>query len=300
MSRRLSAVNLLLRRAVRPILARTGTPDTARRALNASTRLVLHGPGTRTRTDTRNGVPTTEFLPPAPKGDGTILYLHGGGYIAGSPATHRAMLSVLACETGLTVIAPDHRLAPEHPFPAAFDDCRAVLDTLDPAKTVLGGDSAGGGLALALLANVLTEKRKPAGCFAFSPWTDLAATGPSLSENARRDVILPVERMPELLDMVLAGADPRDPRISPLYADFTGAPPVQLHVGLTEILRDDTLRLAERMTAQSCDVTVKTLPHAPHVWQMLVGLVPEARASLHQTAAFVQTCLNPPGPPPEN
>jgi acetyl esterase/lipase len=295
-SLRLAALNLFLRRAVRPLIERTGTPAAARRSLDIATRVFLHGPRIATRETLSNGVPAIEFLPPGPQGDGTILYLHGGAYVAGSPRTHRAMLSVLAATSGVRVLAPDYRLAPEHSALTAFEDASAVMGVLNPERTVLGGDSAGGGLALALLAHLLDRDERPAGLFAFSPWTDLAATGPSLVENAMRDVILPASRLDEVTEMVLQGADPEDPRISPLYADFPGAPPMLLEVGLSEILRDDTLRLAERLREQGADVTLHTLPHAPHVWQMLVGLVPEARVSLERAARFARTCLTPSSP----
>lgn len=294
MSFRLSALNAVSRRVIKPFIARAGKPEDARRHLEISTRLFLHGPRTATERSALNGVPVVTFEPPVARQDGTIFYLHGGGYIAGSPNTHRAMLSVLAASSGSRVIAPDYRLAPEHPVPAAFEDALAVWATLDPKTTVLGGDSAGGGLALALLSEALQQGARPAGLFAYSPWTDLAATGESLKENAERDVILPVERLPELVDMVLAGADARDTRVSPLYANFHGSPPVHLEVGLSEILRDDTLRMAERLSEQGGDVTVETLPHAPHVWQMLVGILPEARISLERTANFIRFCLRPP------
>lgn len=292
MSRRLTVLNVILRRGIRPFVGRTGRPEDARRHLALSTRLFLHGPRVPERDVRIAGVRCREFLPGSP-GEGTILYFHGGAYVAGSPETHRAMLSALAVESGLRVLAPDYRLAPEHPFPAAFEDAAAVADTLDPAQTILGGDSAGGGLALSLLAHQSASGRRPAGCFAFSPWTDLGRGSASLEENAAIDVILPVTRIGELIEMVLAGGDPSDPRISPCHANFAGGPPVHLEVGLTEVLRDDTLRLAKRLTSQGVSVELKTLPHAPHVWQMLTGIVPEARASLRETAAFAKACLSP-------
>ncbi len=296
MSVRLKALNKFLRYAVRPFVGRSGQPEDVRRLLAIATRVFLHGPRVKTEDRVLNGVPALEFIPPEPNGAGTVLYFHGGAYVAGSPWTHRAMLSVLAVETGLRVIAPAYRLAPEQPFPAAFEDAVAIAASLDPSTVVLGGDSAGGGLALALLAREVAHGRKPAGCFAFSPWTDLASTGASLVENAEKEVLLPVKRLPELIDLVLAGGNPVDARISPLYADFHGAPPVSLYVGLTEILRDDTLRMRDRLKDQGCSVKLDTLPNAPHVWQLLVGIVPEARASLGQTASFIRSCLTTPSP----
>lgn len=299
MSLRLAILNVVLRRLIRPFVGRTGRPEDVRRHLALSTGIFLHGPRVPQHVTEIAGVRCRKFLPSTP-GDGTILYFHGGAYVAGSPETHGAMLSLMAVETGLRIIAPDYRLAPEHPFPAAFKDAVAVAETLDLSRTVIGGDSAGGGLALALLSHVTAQGTPPAGTFAFSPWTDLAATGASLSENAGLDVILPSVRLEELVDMVLQGAEPDDPRISLLYADFRGAPQVLLTVALTEILRDDTLRLAARLEQQGAAVTLETLPHAPHVWQMLVGMIPEARASLVDNAAFVRDCLSLPIPPADS
>ncbi len=292
MSLQLSVLNFVMRRMVRPFIERAGRPERARQHLEVSTRLFLHGPKVAKEQSELNGVPVVTFKPQETKADGRILYLHGGGYIAGSPNTHQAMLSFLAKRAGVPVIAPDYRLAPEHPFPAAFEDAQAVLAALDHEATVLGGDSAGGGLALAILADALEAGRVPAGLFAFSPWTELAGTGVSLTENSRRDVILPASRFPELAQMVLAGSDPRDPRVSPLYATLDNVPPIHLEVGLSEILRDDTLRLADRLREHGGNVRVETLQHAPHVWQMLVGLLPESKTSLQRTADFVTTCLS--------
>lgn len=296
MSLRLTLINPFLRRCVRPFVGRSGRPEDVRRHLALATRIFLHGPRVPARDGVLNGVPVVEFLPEGADEDRAIVYFHGGAYVAGSPMTHRAMLSVLARKTGFRVIAPHYRLAPEHPFPAAFEDATRVLSARDPSLTVLGGDSAGGGLALAALAAELGKGRRVAGFFAFSPWTDLAATGASLVENAARDVLLPAKRLPQLVDMVLAGADPRDPRISPHYARFPDPPPFHLTVAESEILRDDALRLAGRLEGQGASVTLDTLAHAPHVWPMLVGLLPEAEVSLDRTASFIRTCLTPPIP----
>ena len=196
-----------------------------------------------------------------PAADPVVLYFHGGGYFFGSAHTHRAMLSQLAQRTGLRVFAPDYRLAPEHPFPAAFDDAVAVWEGLlgqgyEPGQIVLGGDSAGGGLALSLLAQL---------CL-----TDIRA-------------------------LILGGARPHeagDPRLSPLYASFASPPPVRIFAAETEILRDDSLRMRNRLP----DAEIKVSGDLPHVWPMFHDTLPEARQTLDDTAAFIRQALAlPPG-----
>ena len=221
-----------------------------------------------------------------------ILYFHGGGYIAGSPSTHRAMLARLSRLTGVEVVAPRYRLAPEHPFPAAFEDARAAFDALvgqgiSPKNIILGGDSAGGSLALSLLAQLTAEGRAPRALFAFSPLTDMTFSGPSFLTNAGRDPILPASRAELLADWVLAGADPADPRISPLFATFHGPPPVLLQCADSEILRDDTARMAKVLLAAGGDAILDEWQECPHVWQLMDGLVPEARQALTRVASFV-------------
>jgi acetyl esterase/lipase len=231
-----------------------------------------------------------------------ILYLHGGGYVAGSPATHRAMLARLSLLAGVPVLAPDYRLAPENPFPAALEDAAKAWQHLydagyDPEHIVVGGDSAGGGLAFALVSRLCRAGTPPAGAFAFSSWTDLAGRSPSVQENARIDPLLPAARLTEVAQMYLQGHPATDPEASPVLADFPSPPPVLLQHSQTEILRDDTLRLADRLRGFGGTVTVQGWPTPPHVWQIFDGWVPEARAALAQAATFVRAALRPERPP---
>lgn len=219
-----------------------------------------------------------------------ILYFHGGGYIFGSPKTHRAMLAHLSQKTRLTACLPQYRLAPEHPFPTALDDAlSAYIAAADrPEGIILGGDSAGGGLALALLAQILQRGlRPPIGVFAFSPFTDATYSGDSFASNAQVDVVLPAHRSRELAQMYLQGADPADPRVSPLFADFTGAPPIWLAAGDTEILLDDSRRLADRLVDQGVDVTCLVEPDLPHVWPIFQNILPEARQTMTELTGWI-------------
>lgn len=223
----------------------------------------------------------------------TLLYLHGGGYVACSPRTHRPITAAYA-KHGLRVFAPDYRLAPEHPFPAAIEDAvaayRAVRADADPAEPfVLSGDSAGGGLALALLLKLRDlGLPMPDAAALFSPWTDLAVTGATIETNSARDAMFTGDAIRLGPPTYLAGADPRDPLASPLYADLQGLPPLLIHVGEREVLRDDSTRLADRARAAGVPVRVRVWPVVPHVWQIVGPMLPEARDSLHEAAAFLR------------
>jgi epsilon-lactone hydrolase len=221
-----------------------------------------------------------------------LLYLHGGGYVACSPRSHRPITASFA-KAGFDVFVPDYRLAPENPFPAAVDDAEAVWNALiaagDIASTLtVAGDSAGGGLALALMIRLRDKARAlPAAATLFSPWTDLAATGESLRSNARRDPMFRPEGIPRVADWYLNGTDPRTPEASPLYAALGGLPPLFIEVGEREVLRDDSTRLAARARAEGVNVTLNVWPVVPHVWQIACGFLPEGRRSLQQAAAFL-------------
>ena len=297
MSLRLSVLNWAVRWIARPLLERTADGDRAKRDFALLARLqrvapyMLHlvDPGT---------VPLHWISVKRPQPNWVILYLHGGAYLSGSPVTHLGLMARLSKLTEMQVAAPDYRLAPEHPAPAAFDDAVAVHARLlamgYPAeRIILGGDSAGGGLALAVMADLCRRGLQPAGLFAFSAWTDFALTGASLLTNAARDPLLPVARMPEVVALVLGDVDARDPRISPLHAKFEAPPPVFLQVGTEEILLDDSRRMAEVLQQAGGQVTLQEWPDCPHVWQMLDGYVPEARQALIQTADFIGSLTMP-------
>jgi epsilon-lactone hydrolase len=231
----------------------------------------------------------------------SMLYLHGGGYFGCSPRTHRLITSYFA-KHGYQVFAPDYRLAPEHPFPAAVEDAAAAYRGLlaagvKPGQLVLAGDSAGGGLALATLILLRDQGEPlPAAAALFSPWTDLAATGASLTSNRRSDPMFSgVKFGATAAKVYLAGADPRTPLASPLYANLTGLPPLIIQVGEREVLRDDSTRIAERARAAGVTVALSVWPVVPHVWQMFHPFLPEARQALQSAVEFLtqQTATDP-------
>ncbi|MFP4275548.1 MAG: alpha/beta hydrolase [Paracoccaceae bacterium] len=292
---RLRCLNALLRLTAKPALARTNRPESAAVDLSRASRLFRQPPHLL-RLE-RPGPPPLHWISAGPcQPRRAVLWLHGGGYVAGSPATHQGMLGRLSRLSGVEICAPAYRLAQEAPFPAAFDDACAAWEALRrlgyrPADIVLGGDSAGGGLALALLAHLGASGERAAGLVAFSPWTDLTLSGGSVRENARRDPLLPPARAGELVAQVMAGADPADPRASPLFARFEAPPPVLIQLSESEILRDDGLRIAERLRGAGGAVEVQAWPDTPHVWQIFDGWIPEARAALRQAGEFIRNVL---------
>jgi acetyl esterase/lipase len=221
----------------------------------------------------------------------TLLYLHGGGYIACSPKTYRSLTGAYA-RLGFAVFTPDYRLAPDHPFPAAIEDAEAAWHGLvalghAPGSLVVSGDSAGGGLTLALLLSLRDKGQAlPAAAVLFSPWTDLAATGASVAANANREAMLWGPGLQAAASVYLGGADPKTPLASPLYADLRGLPPLLIHCGNREVLLDDSVRLAERARAAGVRVELRIWPVVSHVWQ-LVPFVPEAGESMRIAAGFL-------------
>ncbi|AWZ18945.1 Alpha/beta hydrolase fold-3 protein [Roseovarius sp. TM1035] len=291
MSWQLRLLNRQLRWFEKPALARHDK-DRLRRSFAFKSRLYFHAPfGSSFLRDTLDGVPVQWARARAARPAPVILYFHGGAYVFGTSSTHRAMLAKLSALTGLPACLPDYRLAPEHPFPAQIADALAAYRALRAKQEVIiGGDSAGGGLALALLHEILAQGlAPPLGVFAFSPLTDVTYSGASVTENAARDCVLSASRVGEMLEMFLRGQDPRDPRASPLFGVFSGAPPVWMTVGDTEILRDDTLRMQAALVAQGVQCTLTVAPDHPHVWPIFHNVLPEARSTLRDLAAWISS-----------
>jgi acetyl esterase/lipase len=222
-----------------------------------------------------------------------VLYLHGGGYLFGSPKTHRQVLIAMAKAFQAPAYGLDYRLAPEHPFPAAVEDAAKAYQWLltrhPEADIVLAGDSAGAGLAIATAVGVRDAGfALPKAIVAFSPYSDLAVTGESVEANAKSCAMFTPRGIREAAAIYLAGADARDPRASPLYADLAGLPPMLLFASRHEILRDDTLRLAERASAAGVKVELIVRDRLPHVWPVFVTLLPEARDAFATVTAFAR------------
>ncbi len=224
-----------------------------------------------------------------------LVYLHGGGYFACSARTHRAFTTAFA-RRRLRVYAPDYRLAPENQFPAAVMDAvaawRAVRAEVGASTPmVIAGDSAGGGLALAAMLKLRAEGDPlPAGAALFSPLTDLVGIGESRRTNDKRCAMFYGSGLQRAAEFYMGdgGGDSRDPWASPLYADLQGLPPLLIHVGADETLRDDSTALDERARAAGVRVELTVWPVVPHVWQLFHPFVPEGRQSLASAAAFLR------------
>ncbi len=285
-SLRAHAVNFLLRHTVKRKFAAMTSPMDARAAMTA--RPPRAPRGVRFTQAFLGDVPGEWAEAPDPRAH--MLYLHGGGYMAMSPATHRTITGGFA-RRGFRVFAADYRLAPEHPYPAAVEDALAAWRGLRGAvdgPIVVAGDSAGGGLALALLVALRDAgEAAAAGACLFSPWTDLAATGASLVFNRKRDPMLLSEGIAEIARLYHAHADPRAPLVSPLYADYAGLPPLRFFVGAEEVLLDDSRRAAERARAAGVAADIAIWRGVPHVWPIVGEFLPEARRAMNEAAQFL-------------
>jgi acetyl esterase/lipase len=274
------------------------TIEQKRRRAIAVTRLLPHPPAEVANLPVDvGGLKAARISTPATQKDRHILFLHGGGFILGSSSQYRHFTWRLAAAARAQVLAPDYRLAPEHPFPAAADDAVTAYQWLlangaDPKRLAVVGDSAGGGLTFSLLLRLRDEGLPlPAAAVALSPWTDLALTGASLTRNEAADPMVSVEQARQIVDHYLAGADPRSPYASPLYGDLTGLPPSLIQVGSDEVLRDDATRMADRLRSAGCRAELEIWPRMPHAWQLFAPLIPEAGRAIERIGAFVQERL---------
>ena len=228
-----------------------------------------------------------------------IMYLHGGGYVVGSSRSHIAMAARLAVFARASVSVIDYRLAPEHPYPAAIDDCvaayRAIIEDHDPSSVTIAGDSAGGGATLAtLLALGDAGDPRPGAAYLLSPWTDLTASGESTQTKAGVDPMLKPSALVEFAEQYAAGQPLDTPGISPLFADLVGLPPMLVQVGSDEILLSDSTRLVQAARAAGVLVDFDVAPGMWHVFQAFAGMMPEATTALIEAAAFIRAKTPPP------
>lgn len=281
-----------------------GTPSRAatpaaevRRSLDRVTSLPVPGKVQR-QPVLAGGVPAEWIRPAELPAERIVLYLHGGGYISGSPQTHRGLIGEIARAAGARVLAPDYRLAPEAPFPAAIEDAWAVYwwllqQGVQPGQIVVAGDSAGGGLTIALLLALRDAGLPlPAAAVCLSPWLDLALHGESLVKNSACDYLnLPLLRM--VAQMYLVHRDPHTPLASPLYADLHGLPPLLVQAGLAEMLLDDAKRFARRAADAGVPVELELWENMVHVWHFLYPIEIKARQAIQAIARFVRRQTTP-------
>ena len=239
------------------------------------------------------GVPAEWIVPPNAAADRVILYLHGGGYVMGSINTHRAMIARIARAAQARALALDYRLAPEHPFPAAVDDATAAYRWLlgqgyKPGKTVISGDSAGGGLTLAtLIALRDAGTAMPAAAVPISPWADLEGTGASIQTRAATDPMVDQASLHRMAKLYAGDHNMKNPLISPIHADYKGLPPMLIHVGDAEILLDDSARVTDRAKAAGGNVELEAWPEMFHVWHVFAKILPEGQQAIDRIGSYV-------------
>ncbi|MCZ6642486.1 MAG: alpha/beta hydrolase [Gammaproteobacteria bacterium] len=239
------------------------------------------------------GQPGCRISAPDVRTDRAVLYLHGGGYVMGSTRTHQELMGRISRSANAMVYGLDYRLAPEHPWPAAVDDAVAAWDWLlasgiDANHAVVAGDSAGGGLSVALLLAVKEQsKSMPAGAILFSPWTDLTGSGESVTTRAEADPMIGPDVLGPMANHYHRDTSSDHPSISPLFGDLSGLPPLLIQVGDAEILLDDSTRLQERAVEAGIESTLHVFDEAFHVFQAM-PLVPEAAEALTEMAEFCE------------
>lgn len=296
MSLRLAILNAYLRRVERPALARmvSGRNGRIRLERNAA-RFFRDVPGIRYRRFKTCQAPIVTgqiAVPTRPKPRTAVLYIHGGGYAFGSSETHRRLAGAIARECGADVYVPDYALAPEAPFPAGLNDCVATFTHMFDQgyhHIALVGDSAGGGMVFGTLAYLIRNRLPlPYACVGLSAWTNLTLASDSLRRNDRTEVTLPPSRMADTAAAYLGDTPADHPFASPVFAQFTGAPPCLLHVSDCEILEDDTHDLADVLRRDGADVTVRTWEKTPHVWHLYHGNLPEADEAITDVADFLK------------
>jgi acetyl esterase/lipase len=242
------------------------------------------------------GVPGWWCRPKDAVAEAAILYFHGGAYVAGSARSFQHFVGQVAVRAKLAAFVPEYSLAPEHPFPEAINEARAAYRGLAEqgvTKIALAGDSAGGGLALALLSRVTAKSRdgstlRPIGAAVMSPWTDLTLSGSSMETRAEADPLLTKNSLASAARLYLGSYNPRDPCASPLYGHLAELPPVKIHVGDDEILLDDSLRYGERLEREGGTIQVHSWEGMIHVFPSNVEVLHAARVALDDIGAFLQ------------
>ncbi len=226
--------------------------------------------------------------------DRVILFLHGGGFIAGSINCHRKLAAHLAKATGCRALVPSYRLAPENSFPAQLDDTFGIYQWLlnegfDPSHVATMGDSAGGNLAISICLRAQAQNLPfPAAIIGISPWLDMEVKGWTLDTNKDRSAVGSRESYQQIVGMLLKGHDPTDPFANPLYADLTGFPPIYLSAGTEEALLDNPQRLAESAKKARVDVTLKIAEGMQHVYEFMAGRAPEADEAIADIAVWLR------------
>ena len=241
-----------------------------------------------------DGVPADLVSAGGPSSGKAILYLHGGGYVIGSSATHGELARRLSAAADADVLAIDYRLAPENPFPAPVEDAVTAYKWLigqgcDPAGVAIAGDSAGGGLTVATLVSLRDHGIPLPACgVCLSPWVDMECLGESMNSRASLDPMVQREGLVAMADTYLDGADPRTPLAAPMYADLNGLPHLLIQVGTSETLYDDATRLAERAEAAGVETCFESWEEMIHVWHLFAPMLDDGQRAIERIGEFVR------------
>lgn len=245
-------------------------------------------------------IPAEWIIPAGASESHTILFFHGGAYNSGTITSHRSLVANITHASKARGLIIDYRLAPEHPFPAALEDARTAYgwlleQGLAPEKIVIAGDSAGGGLTMALLLDLRDrEKPLPAAAVCLSPWLDLTCSGDSWTTNRGKDMMLDPGSIRDSARVYLDGTDPRTPLASPAFADLQGLPPLLIQVGSSEYLLSDSVSLGEKARDSGLDVTLEVWEGMQHEWHFAANIMPEGRQAIDGIGEFIQAQLEPP------
>jgi epsilon-lactone hydrolase len=289
----IDAVRALLRSKPRPV----GWPARRKRLDEVGTVWPVADDVEFTAVDV-DGVPGEYSIVPGSDASRVLMFFHGGGYCSGSIQSHRRWVTEGGRAAKMRTLAVAYRVAPENPFPAACDDALTAWRFLrnqgiDAAKIAIGGDSAGAGLTLGLIGRLRDANEElPACAWLISPWSDLTMSGSSLVSKAEIDPLIHKEYLNELADAYLpAGMDRKDPRVSPLHADFRKFPPMLIQVGSNETLLDDATRLAARAGAADVAVTLEIWPNMIHAWPLWNAHLEDGRRAIVSAGAFIRSHL---------
>lgn len=279
------------RRAIGKVIGSPDDPIEVQRAALERVGKLPRPRGARAEEIQLGGVRCLRLTPTRTVNERHLIYLHGGGYVMGSPESHAAWVQWMGMRANAVVTLVDYRLAPENPYPAAIDDCvaavRGLYETVDPADVTIGGDSAGGGATLATLCQLRDAgDPMPSGTVLFSPWTDLTASGDSVKTRSDLDPMIKSEWLAPFADVYRGDTPANDPGVSPLFANLAGLPPTLIQVGDHEVLLDDSVRLADAMQAAGVTVKLEIEPEMWHVYQAL-SMLPESQAALTRAAQFL-------------
>jgi monoterpene epsilon-lactone hydrolase len=289
MSVRAVVMSLMLRRMARAQMMKR-TIEEHRQAMEEIGSRTPPPRGTVVETVQIGDMAADRLVPPGADPKRALLWFFGGGYFMGSPRVERGPVAGLAMALGSTALLPSYRLCPENPVRAGLEDALTVYRWLsqqvDPTQILVGGESAGGGMALRLLVAARNaDLPMPAAAILWSPWTDVSCRNPSVTENAAKDSIFPPEFFPKAIRWVIADGDAKDPALSPLYADLHGLPPLLIQCAGNEMLRDDSVLFAGRAKAAGVEVKLHVYPGLYHSFQLMT-FVPEAKRALAECAEF--------------